>query len=70
MQIDTYIVYEINLWSSIQDTAFALGNSLFGADKLTKNTDPDNIIFLALVVDLIQMEVFCCQMVVRLVKML
>ena len=36
-----YIVCDIKLWSNIQSVDFALGNSLFGAVKLTKNADPD-----------------------------
>ena len=31
------IVYDISLWSYTQDADFTLGNSLFGAFKLTKN---------------------------------
>ena len=38
--INIHIAYEINLRSSIQDVDCALGNILFGAVKLTKNTDP------------------------------
>ena len=29
------------MWSSTQNTDFALGNSLFAAAKLTKDADPD-----------------------------
>ena len=39
--INVYILYEINLWSLEQDNKFVLLNSLFGAVKLTKNSDLD-----------------------------
>ena len=39
--INIYIVYEINLCSNIQGASLALGSCLFGALKLTKNTEPD-----------------------------
>ena len=42
VNIYIYIVYELNLWTLFVDTTkFKLGNSLFGAVKLTKNADPD-----------------------------
>ena len=34
-------VYEINMWPFNVGKVFLLGNSLFGAVKLTKNADPD-----------------------------
>ena len=37
--VDIYFVYEINLWSYIQDAYCLLGNSLFGATNVTKNAD-------------------------------
>ena len=37
--VDIYFVYEINLWSYIQDGYCLLGNSLFGAANVTKNAD-------------------------------
>ena len=39
--VNIYIVYEISLWPYTQGVDFTLGNSLFGAIKLTKNADPD-----------------------------
>ena len=32
---------EINLWANYDGTDFPLGNSLFGAVRLTKNADPN-----------------------------
>ena len=37
--VNIYIVYEINLWSFNVGKDFALRYSLFGAVKLTENTD-------------------------------
>ena len=34
-------VYELNAWSQPLNTAFTLEDCLFGAFKLTKNSDPD-----------------------------
>lgn len=39
--VNIYNVYQIILWPYILDTAFALGNSLFGAIQFIKNADPD-----------------------------
>ena len=39
--VNICIVYEINLWSFKQSDDPTLGNSLFGAIKLVKNTDTD-----------------------------
>ena len=39
--VNSYIAIKINLWSHLQGDDFALGNSLFGAVNLTKNSDPD-----------------------------
>ena len=39
--MNIYIVYEINFWLYTKDANFTLGNSFFGAFKLTKNNDPD-----------------------------
>ena len=39
--VNIYIAYEINLWSFKQSADFTLVNSLFGAVKLTKNTNFD-----------------------------
>ena len=39
--VNSYIAIKINLWSHLQGADFALGNSLFGAVNLTKNSDPD-----------------------------
>ena len=39
--INVFIVYKLETWSRDLNTDFTLGDSLFGAVKLTKNTDPD-----------------------------
>ena len=39
--VNIYIVYKINLWTYSPATKFTLGNSLFGAVKLTKYADPN-----------------------------
>ena len=39
--VNIYIMYEINLWQFKRNADFTLGNSLFGAAKLTKNLDFD-----------------------------
>ena len=39
--VNIYIVDEINLWSNTHGSDFTLWNSLFGAVKLTINSDPD-----------------------------
>ena len=43
--VNIYIVYEIILCSYIQGADFILGNSLFGAVKLTRNGDPDKYFY-------------------------
>ena len=43
--VNTYIVSQINLWSSKQSASFTLGNILFGAVKLTKNANFDKFKF-------------------------
>ena len=62
-----YIV-EINLWSFNLGANFTLGNSSFGAVKLTRNADR-GILILDMIIDLTNAEVFHCQVVVGLVKM-
>ena len=48
-----------------------VGNSLFGAVKLTVNADPNKYKCSGCIaLDLMQMEVFCCLLVEGLVKML
>ena len=37
--MNTYIIYEINLWSYKQNYDFASGNFLFGAFKLARHAD-------------------------------
>ena len=39
--VNLYISYKLDEWSKDLNTDFALGNCLFGAVKLTKNSDPD-----------------------------
>ena len=39
--VNTYIVYEIDLWPFNVDRDLVLGNSFFGAVKLTKNASFD-----------------------------
>ena len=41
IKISEYIVYETNLWQVTVRQDFTLWNPLFGAVKLTTNTDPD-----------------------------
>ena len=65
--LNVYIV-EINLWSFNLGANFTLGNSSFGAVKLTRNADR-GILILDMIIDLTNAEVFHCQMVVGLVKM-
>ena len=43
--VNIYIVYGINLRLFSVDKDFALGNSLFGAVKLTTNPDPDKYFY-------------------------
>ena len=40
--VNIYIVYDINLWPFTVNRDFVLGNSLFGAIKITKNTTDFN----------------------------
>ena len=40
--LNIYIIYDIQLWPFTVDKIFVLGNSLFGAVKLTKNAYFDN----------------------------
>ena len=39
--VNSYIAIKINLWSYIQGADITLGNSLFDAVNLIKNSDPD-----------------------------
>ena len=39
--VNLFIVYELGIWSRDLNTDFTLKDCLFGAVKLTKNTDPD-----------------------------
>ena len=39
--VSIYVIYEENLWENAQGADFTLGNSLFGAVKMTKNTAID-----------------------------
>ena len=39
--INIYISYELDTWPIDLNSDFMLANCLFGALKLTKNTDPD-----------------------------
>ena len=38
--VNLYITYKLDTWSKDLNTDFTLGDSLFGAVKLTKNADP------------------------------
>ena len=40
-EVNICIAYELNLWTYSPATKLTLGNSLFGAVKLTTNADPD-----------------------------
>ena len=64
-----YIVYEINIWPYYAGADFALGNSLFGAVKLTKNADLDKYPIQDMVLDLMCLQSYHWQMVIDLVKM-
>ena len=55
--VNIYIVYEINLWSYPYSADFTLGNSLFGAVKLTKMSTLINILIQDIVFDLMHEEV-------------
>ena len=39
--VNLYATYKLGAWSEDLNTDFTLGNWLYGAVKLTKNTDPD-----------------------------
>ena len=39
--VNLYILYKLDAWSKDLNTNFTLGNWLFGAKKVTKNTDLD-----------------------------
>ena len=56
--MSNYIAYEINLWTYPQDADFLLANSLFGAVKLTKNSDFGKCEILDMVLDLMLAEDF------------
>ena len=65
--MDIYIVYELGASSSHSDDR-TLKKSLFGAVRLTKNTDIDKYGIQVMELDLIENQVFHFQ-VVDLVKM-
>ena len=44
--VNFFIVYELDIWSRHLHSDFALSNCLFGAAKLTKNSDPDKYTYL------------------------
>ena len=50
------------------DSKFTLGNSLFAAVKLTKMLIPISIIILDMVLDLVHLHYFQCQIIVDLVR--
>ena len=56
--MNIYIVYEINLWSYAYSADFMVGNSLFGAVKLTKMSTLMNILIQDIVFDLMHEKVF------------
>ena len=65
--VNTYIVYEMNLWPFTVGKDFMIENSIFRAVKLTTNNDHlENIDILAKVMDFIHVEVSYYQMVVNL----
>ena len=39
--VNLFIVYELTTWSRLLNTVFPLGDCLFGAVKLTKNSHKD-----------------------------
>ena len=63
-----HIEYDVNLWSFKQSADFTLGNSLFGAVRLTKMLILANINIQDMVLDLIEDEAFSYLMVAVLVK--
>ena len=69
-EMSTYIVYEIHLWPFNVGADFTIGNSLLGAAKLIKNADPESINLLAMVLDLMCVDVSRFQILVGLVKIL
>ena len=57
--VNTYIVYEMNLWPFTVGKDFMIENSIFRAVKLTTNNDNlENINILAKVMDFMHVEVF------------
>ena len=56
-------IYELDTWSNGLNGEFAVGNCLFGAVKLTKNSDPENTYIATTLQDLIIVQNFHGQMV-------
>ena len=67
--VDIYILYKIKFWWYTQSVDFTSGNILFGAIKSTKMLILISINILAMILDLMHVEVFWYQIVVGLVKM-
>ena len=66
--VNTYIVYEINLWQFTVGKDFALRNFLFGVVVSTTNLILISINILVMVLNLMHVEVFRNLMVVGLVR--
>lgn len=67
--VNNYIDFGINLWPCNNGKDFASVNSSFGSDKLLKKLILISTDILAMVLDLMSVEVFRYRMVVGLVKM-
>ena len=67
--LNIYVVYEINFWLFNVGKDFALGNSLFGAVKLTKNTDLDKCKYSGYGIGFDAREGIRYRMIVGLVRM-
>ena len=67
--VTLYIFYELDTWFRDLNTNFTFDNCLFGAVKLTKNSDSDKYDILVVVLDLLYVHNFTGQSVAG-VKML
>ena len=66
--VNIYIVYETKLWNYVDSSDPTLGNFLFGAIELVKDTGVDKYKYLDMVLELIQKN-FLHFLLVYLVKM-
>ena len=56
--VKVFTVYELDIWSGDLNADFTLDDYLFGAAKLTKNTDPDKYSYSAYAIGLNSRPVF------------